>query len=519
MDKKKKFYLNLEAFRDIFQICPRVHGQDFDELPTDVVIVSLFKELGHTREIKSITDGMYYKKNMDYVELLWEDFTYQINNKGYKKQEKMYYPRFTKVIIQYFLTKDKTENEEEIEDDEEQKEDEFVKTPSNYTPTDDEDETNVESKVKDNVEGNEDKVMNYTTNEFDDDVDVRLNDPVNADEWFIQKEEIVSPMDVHVYHEVPSSQTPTLLTVSVTVITQSSHVCTTSIPQLLPYYTPPPPLSTPIPPPTTKATNPLYALLNFVSVFQFNNRVSALEKEVFELRKDDLLNTQVIDLVDEHLDSRIRATIDEFMSYLSASITARITEQHDYRVLEYAVLANESSQPQSTYEATVSLIEFELKKILIEKIDKSQSYLRATPHINCYDGFLKSFDLDKKELEFKVADSDMPHNQEGNLGNDDEEPMRDVASKRRNLIQKTQKVVIFDLTKPLRLVMNGNHQIVQVDFFFNNDLKYLQGRISTMTYMTSITKIKANQYDLPGIEDMVPNIWSPVKVACDKHAK
>ncbi|GJR17104.1 hypothetical protein Tco_0965631 [Tanacetum coccineum] len=37
-------------------ICPRVHGQNFDEPPTDEVIVSFFKELGHTREIKSIID-------------------------------------------------------------------------------------------------------------------------------------------------------------------------------------------------------------------------------------------------------------------------------------------------------------------------------------------------------------------------------------------------------------------------------------------------------------------------------
>ncbi|GJW72866.1 hypothetical protein Tco_0132236 [Tanacetum coccineum] len=35
-----------------------------------------------------------------------------------------------------------------------------------------------------------------------------------------------------------------------------------------------------------------------------------------------------------------------------------------------------------------------------------------------------------EEPEFEVADSDMPQNQEGNLGNDDEEPMREVASKR-----------------------------------------------------------------------------------------
>ncbi|GKF01438.1 hypothetical protein Tco_0028361, partial [Tanacetum coccineum] len=41
--------------------------------------------------------GMYFQKNVDYVELLWEDFTYQIDNKDFKKQEKMYYPRFTKL--------------------------------------------------------------------------------------------------------------------------------------------------------------------------------------------------------------------------------------------------------------------------------------------------------------------------------------------------------------------------------------------------------------------------------------
>ncbi|GJY67082.1 hypothetical protein Tco_0469320 [Tanacetum coccineum] len=56
MDKKKKFDLNLEIFINIFQICPRVHGQNFNEPPTDEVIVFFFKELGHTREINSITD-------------------------------------------------------------------------------------------------------------------------------------------------------------------------------------------------------------------------------------------------------------------------------------------------------------------------------------------------------------------------------------------------------------------------------------------------------------------------------
>nr|GEW31528.1 hypothetical protein [Tanacetum cinerariifolium] len=61
----------------------------------------------------------------------------------------------------------------------------------------------------------------------------------------------------------------------------------------------------------------------------------------------------------------------------------------------------------------------------------------------------------------------------------------------------------FDLIKPLPLVMSGNRQKVPVDYFFNNDLKYLQGGVSTITYITSITKTKAAQYDLPSIKEMV----------------
>ncbi|GKD83947.1 hypothetical protein Tco_1350786 [Tanacetum coccineum] len=76
----------------------------------------------------------------------------------------------------------------------------------------------------------------------------------------------------------------------------------------------------------------------------------------------------------------------------------------------------------------------------------------------------------------------------------------------------------FDITKPLPLVMSGNCQKVSVDYFFNNDLKYLQGGVLTITYMTSITKTKAAQYDLSSIKDMVSNIWVPVKVSYDKHA-
>ncbi|GKD56100.1 hypothetical protein Tco_1289487, partial [Tanacetum coccineum] len=127
--------------------------------------------------------------------------------------------------------------------------------------------------------------------------------------------EIISPLDVHVHHKVPSNQTPTLLTVPVLVIPESSLVFT-AIPQALPLLTPPLPLSTPTLSPTTKITNPPTTLPDFASDLKFNERVSALEKEVAELKKDPL-HTQVTTLVDEHLDTRLGDTREEFMNFLS----------------------------------------------------------------------------------------------------------------------------------------------------------------------------------------------------------
>ncbi|GJY32498.1 hypothetical protein Tco_0416967 [Tanacetum coccineum] len=54
--------------------------------------------------------GMYNKKNIDFVALLWEDFMFQADNReiSFARKENMPYPRFTKVIINHFISKDNT---------------------------------------------------------------------------------------------------------------------------------------------------------------------------------------------------------------------------------------------------------------------------------------------------------------------------------------------------------------------------------------------------------------------------
>ncbi|GJX44374.1 hypothetical protein Tco_0261050 [Tanacetum coccineum] len=60
--------------QDIFKICPRVQGQDFDELPTNEEIVSFLRDLGHTREIHSLNDVV-----VDQMHQPWRTFAALIN--------------------------------------------------------------------------------------------------------------------------------------------------------------------------------------------------------------------------------------------------------------------------------------------------------------------------------------------------------------------------------------------------------------------------------------------------------
>nr|GEW15958.1 hypothetical protein [Tanacetum cinerariifolium] len=109
----KKHIANLEYFRKMLQICPRIPNQQFDELPFEEAILTFLRELGHSYDTLRLSQarilwGTYHKKNVDFAYLMWEDFVYQVEHKDAKKSNKMYYPRFTKVILNFFMSKDQS---------------------------------------------------------------------------------------------------------------------------------------------------------------------------------------------------------------------------------------------------------------------------------------------------------------------------------------------------------------------------------------------------------------------------
>nr|GEX22085.1 hypothetical protein [Tanacetum cinerariifolium] len=137
MDNKKRI-VNLEYFWEMMHICPRLPGQTFDDLPFKEEILAFLRFLGHSGEIRKLTDaninklhqprrlaaiinkclsrkstgydslqlsqaqilwGLYHKKNVDFAYFLWEDFVYQVEHKDAKKSTEMYYPRTMDMTI------------------------------------------------------------------------------------------------------------------------------------------------------------------------------------------------------------------------------------------------------------------------------------------------------------------------------------------------------------------------------------------------------------------------------------
>ncbi|GKC59282.1 hypothetical protein Tco_1086880 [Tanacetum coccineum] len=341
--------------------------------------------------------GMYHQKYVDYVELLWEDFTYQIDNKVYKKQEKikeasqiygavlpecltspeMKESKAYKTYLGHAIDEEPVTKANELRDQsrslqlsqqqvssseslwwkqslKERKkekvdvargkgiellseESESESWGNDEDDNNNEQESSNEGSEQENVSEEQESDSEQDNESKDDEIesegaDVKMNEAQQGNENLDTTQEqvvddahvtvatvtkktevlvtsfsrsylaskflifsnipqtdayIVSLLDVHVHHEVPRTQAPTLLTIPVSVITESSPVYT-NIPQSSQTFTSTPILTTPTPPPIIETTNPLSIYPDFALVFRFNDRITTLEKEVVEIKKDPL---------------------------------------------------------------------------------------------------------------------------------------------------------------------------------------------------------------------------------------
>ncbi|GJS18678.1 hypothetical protein Tco_0413150 [Tanacetum coccineum] len=406
--------------------------------------------------------------------------------------------------------KEASDSEKIDSDEEEEHEEEYVRTPDSIKFTGDDEE--YEELYKD-VNTTYKQVKDYehvilTTVHDTQKTEVPLqssfvssdfaNQFLNSDNVPPTNTEFVSIMNVKVRHEEPSTQTPPPLNIPVTVIPKTSSAAGSTIPLTIPPITPLQQQSTPTPTlaPTTATTITLIpSLLNFSSLFGFDQRVSALEKELSQLKQADysaqllkMIKSQIPAMVDAQLSTRLEDSIkksfrsyttefekkakderkryidlveksvkeiikDEVKSQLPEILPKEVSNYATHVIqssitesLENIIVAKSSCQPKSTYEAAASLTEFELKKILLDKIQKSKSYRGSQEHKDLYNTLVKSYKLDtdlfesygnvyslKIDREDKDKDEDPPTGSDQGLKKrktgKDAEPLRGSKSK------------------------------------------------------------------------------------------
>ncbi|GJX74596.1 hypothetical protein Tco_0313191 [Tanacetum coccineum] len=358
---------------------------------------------------------------------------------------------------------------------------------------------------------------------------------------------MISMMNVDVCHDEPSNQTPSLLTIPITVIPETPTATATTIPLPIPPFIPPPHQSTPTP----TLTPTLTPILTTTTI----PKEAQAEKE----RYIDLIERLVKDIINDEVKTQLPQIIPKAVS----DFTTHVIKSTVIESLKDVVLAKSSSQPKSTYEAGPSLTEFELKKIPIDKREKSQSNLTADEHKELNKALVNSYNIDKdlflvygKVVSLKRGREDKDKDEDPPTGSDQGMKRRktrnDAESSKRSKSKESKSTSSSNGTtcsqpKPsnksaqaeeqihivhdTKVQLNQGQDMGNIDDYPNveaalkhdwikkperppsldSDWNYLRGGGSSKKYTTSTTKTKAAKYDIQGIEDIVPWLWSPVK--------
>ncbi|GJW68390.1 retrovirus-related pol polyprotein from transposon TNT 1-94 [Tanacetum coccineum] len=407
----------------------------------------------------------------------------------------------------------------------------------------------------------------------EEDAHVTLTPLLNLDNPSLVANEIASLMDNTTHHA--------------TTIPKITSSFTTTIPLPPPFFNPLPQQSTPTPTPTTsEATTSFPALLDFTFYAQALSSIPAIVDRYMDNKLGEAINKAIqahnfdyreeaqaekreyIELVDSTVRTIIKEEVNtqlpQILPQAISDVTTPLIKKNVTESLEAAILTRSSSQPQSSYEAAATLSEFELIKILIDKMEKNKSYDVADHKRELYDALVNSYQIDKdlfdsygEVISLKRSQDERDKDRDPSAGSDrgtkrrksskDAESSRYSNSKEKNhtvedsRMQQDQEFVTEDndeqptdketwisqvarAKEPPTSFDKLNDTSFDFSTFVMNRLKIpnltqeILGRDLSRRYSTFVTKTKAATYELKWIKDLVPELWSPVQLKYDQHA-
>ncbi|GJS85118.1 hypothetical protein Tco_0751659 [Tanacetum coccineum] len=417
------------------------------------------------------------------------------------------------------------------EDTNDEEEDEFVHTPDDYVPTDD------------ITQDADDEVYDHINEEMYDDVNVELKDSKLADERNGDEEttntEKVDAEHEEANQEVTNAQVQDEARVTTTaaldtqkdkidvppssssrsvsfnyvilkpIVIKPPEIVTTApattIPPLIPPFIPYSQQSIPIlTPTTTEATTSTLEVLESETLSAIHFRVLNLEKEVKEIKNVD------------HSTTLLKTIKSEVLT----------TPADDDRDEDPLVGSDQGLKKRKTSK------DVESSKGNDMGTTDEQLNVEAAPKKDWFKKPKRPPTLDPEWNVGKLVDNEPTQKWLSDVAKAGKPPTNfnklmstpiEFSAFVMNRLQITN-LTKADLVGPVYNLLKGTcKSCVELEnnmkeyYFFNNDQKYLRGGNTGRKYTTSITKTKAAKYDLRGIEDMVPTLWSPIKVAFDKH--
>nr|GEU99805.1 uncharacterized mitochondrial protein AtMg00810-like [Tanacetum cinerariifolium] len=305
---------------------------------------------------------------------------------------------------------------------------------------------------------------------------------------------------------------------------------------------------------TITSVNPTVTLPeipNFASVFKFDQRVSALESKMSELKQTDQFAeavSSISGIVDKYLASKMKDAVnvavqlqtDKFREKAQAE-NQELLNQYVNESLGAEVLVRSTNQPQMAYAVAALLPEFDLKKILIDKMEANKSINRLDTQKNLYNALFESYNYDTNII---TSYGDVVLLKRGRDDQDNDEDPFAKGRKEGNLVKMLSPLKIQEepshifeesgMQQDQEFVTGDNDEqtvnkeVTKADWFKKPErpptldpdwnLEYQKGGDSSSRYSTSMTKTKASTYELKWIEDLEPELWSPLVVNYDQHA-
>nr|GEW37254.1 hypothetical protein [Tanacetum cinerariifolium] len=406
----KKHIVNLESFRDMLHICPRIPGQSFDEPPFEEEILAFIRSPMNTQAYKeyyAIATGEAAPKPKASAKRARSGSDTSINPPTTAASPRL--TAFAKVKQTTKVSKAKSLyalSEVAMIEAQQLKlatKDEESFDPIPQTPKSSEDEG----------DGKEDQGLNIgeeerlNEEEETDELyrDVNINKGRGMESIFVTASTSVAPLPI-------TAPTMTPSTIATITITSQAPIL-----------------------PTTVSSDIIQHLPSFGSLFCFDDRLRSLEENFSEFRQTNQFagavsailrivhrymnqqmneeirvdaqiqsdrlrdeaqkeNDEFLRSVDENMKKIIKEQVKEQVKVQVSKILPRI-EQAMNEQLEAKVLTRSSHSSRTSYAVAADLSEMELKKILIEKIEGNKSNQRSDEQRNLYKALVEAYEADK----------------------------------------------------------------------------------------------------------------------------